>query len=31
MADPVKPKGTIDIDALLQAEKARAAKSKAEA
>lgn len=31
MAEQVKPKGTIDIDALLQAEKARAAKSKAEA
>jgi len=30
MAEQVKPKGTIDIDALLQAEKARAAKSKAE-
>jgi len=30
MADPVKPKGTIDINALLEAEKARAAKAKAE-
>jgi hypothetical protein len=30
MAEPVKPKGTIDINALLQAEKARAAKAKAE-
>jgi hypothetical protein len=30
MAEQVKPKGTIDIDALLQAEKTRAAKAKAE-
>ena len=31
MAETVKPKGTIDIDALLASEKARAAKTKAEA
>jgi hypothetical protein len=31
MAEQVKPKGTIDIDALLASEKARAAKTKAEA
>ena len=30
MAETVKPKGTIDIDALLKEEKARAAKAKAE-
>jgi len=30
MAETVKPKGTIDINALLEAEKARAAKAKAE-
>ena len=30
MAETVKPKGTIDINALLEAEKARAAKTKAE-
>lgn len=31
MAETVKPKGTIDIEALLKAEKARAAKARAEA